>query len=88
VAIRQDQRVMRSGLYGLMRHPSYTGLLLAIAAVGMHTRNWLALAIVILPTTAALLYRIRIEEAALTQAFGQEYVEYSAETKRLIPGLY
>lgn len=88
VAIREGQRVMRSGLYGVVRHPSYTGLLLAIYAVGLHTRNWLALAIIAVPPTAALLYRIRIEEEALTRAFGQEYVEYSAETKRLLPGIY
>ena len=40
------------------------------------------------PERAALLYRIHVEEAALTGAFGQEYVEYSRTTKRLIPGIY
>jgi protein-S-isoprenylcysteine O-methyltransferase Ste14 len=35
-----------------------------------------------------LLYRIRVEEAALTQAFGDDYLEYSKNTKRLIPGVY
>jgi protein-S-isoprenylcysteine O-methyltransferase Ste14 len=38
--------------------------------------------------TAALLYRIHVEEIALTGAFGEDYVEYSRVTKRLIPGIY
>jgi protein-S-isoprenylcysteine O-methyltransferase Ste14 len=42
---------------------------------------------VVLPA-AALLYRIHVEEAALTGAFGAEYVEYSRRVKRLIPGIY
>ena len=39
---------------------------------GMHTRNWVGLAITLVPTTAALLYRIHVEEDALRPAFGQE----------------
>jgi protein-S-isoprenylcysteine O-methyltransferase Ste14 len=41
-----------------------------------------------LPTTAALLYRIHVEEIALNDAFGAEYAAYSQQTKRLIPGIY
>ena len=37
---------------------------------------------------AALLYRIHVEERALTEAFGAEYVQYSQVTKRLVPGIY
>jgi protein-S-isoprenylcysteine O-methyltransferase Ste14 len=43
--------------------------------------------VVILPT-AALLYRIHVEEMALTEAFGPQYLEYSRTTKRLFPGIY
>jgi protein-S-isoprenylcysteine O-methyltransferase Ste14 len=42
----------------------------------------------LLPTGAALLYRIHVEEQALHGAFGEEYAEYSRVTKRLIPGVY
>jgi protein-S-isoprenylcysteine O-methyltransferase Ste14 len=38
--------------------------------------------------TAAVLYRIHVEEKALRGAFGAEYDEYSKTTKRLIPGVY
>jgi len=57
-------------------------------AVGLHSRNWVSFAVVLVPTIAALLYRIHVEEAALAEAFGEEYVAYSKETKRLVPGVY
>jgi protein-S-isoprenylcysteine O-methyltransferase Ste14 len=64
------------------------GLLLVFLAVGAHSRNWIALAVALVPTTAAMLYRIHVEEGALTTAFGEEYIAYSRDTKRLVPGLY
>jgi protein-S-isoprenylcysteine O-methyltransferase Ste14 len=88
VAILDSQKLHRSGLYRLVRHPSYLGLLLAFFAVGIRSRNWLSFVLATVPTTAALLYRIRVEETALIQAFGKEYIDYSKVTKRLVPGLY
>jgi protein-S-isoprenylcysteine O-methyltransferase Ste14 len=88
VAIHATQNLNQSGLFRWMRHPSYTGLLLIFVAAGLNTRNWLGLAIIVLLPLAALLYRIHVEELALTGAFGAEYVEYSRKTKRLVPGIY
>jgi protein-S-isoprenylcysteine O-methyltransferase Ste14 len=87
VAIRESQKVKTTGLYGIVRHPSYLGLLLIFLAVGLHTRHWLALGLAVIPPTAALLYRIQLEEAALHRAFGAEYAAYCQKTKRLIPGV-
>ena len=88
VAIHSMQTVYRGGLYRFVRHPSYTGLVLIFAAIGLGTRSWVGLAIMLVIPVTALLYRIRVEEAALTAAFGGEYVAYMRETKRLIPGVY
>jgi protein-S-isoprenylcysteine O-methyltransferase Ste14 len=88
VAIRQSQKMMRSGLYRMVRHPSYLGLLMVFVAIGIHSRNWISLAVAIVPTTTALIYRIQVEEMALREAFGEEYVQYSRVTKRLVPGVY
>jgi len=88
VAIHADQKLYRKGLFGLVRHPSYTGMLIVFAAIGVRTQNWGALAIILIPAFAALLYRIRVEEAALRQAFGPDYGEYSMTTKRQLPGIY
>jgi protein-S-isoprenylcysteine O-methyltransferase Ste14 len=88
VAILDSQKLNRTGLYRYVRHPSYLGLFLVFVAVGIHSRNWLSLVLATVPTGAALLYRIHVEEAALRQAFGEEYLSYSKVTKRLIPGVY
>jgi protein-S-isoprenylcysteine O-methyltransferase Ste14 len=88
VAIQESQTIQRSGLYRIVRHPSYLGMLIIFLAIGVHSRDWLGLAVVLVPTTAALLYRIHVEEIALRDAFGAEYADYSESTKRLIPGIY
>lgn len=88
VAIHAEQKVKRGGIFRFVRHPSYTGLLLILAAMGVHTRNWIALAILTLPPLAALLYRIRVEEEALNESFGADYADYARRTKRLIPFVY
>jgi protein-S-isoprenylcysteine O-methyltransferase Ste14 len=88
VAVRAGQGLQRSGLYALVRHPSYLGLELILLAFGLHARTWACLAVILIPCTLALLYRIHVEEAALRQAFGAEYEDYSRSTKRLIPGIY
>jgi protein-S-isoprenylcysteine O-methyltransferase Ste14 len=87
VAIHSDQRLYRSGLYALVRHPSYTGLVVIFVALGMRTANWTAMAILVLPAAAALLYRMNVEEAALRSAFA-DYADYARTTKRLVPGIY
>ncbi len=88
VAIQKTQTVYRKGLYRLIRHPSYLGMLFIFLAIGLRTRNIVGVAVLLLIPTAALLYRIRIEETALANAFGAEYIAYCQTTKRLIPGLY
>jgi protein-S-isoprenylcysteine O-methyltransferase Ste14 len=88
VAIKSAQSIQRTGIYSVLRHPSYSGLLLIFLGIGLHSRNWQGLAVAFLPSTVALLYRIRIEEAVLNTTFGPDYAAYSRATKRLIPGLY
>jgi protein-S-isoprenylcysteine O-methyltransferase Ste14 len=88
VAIRSNQTIYRDGLYRLVRHPAYTGSLLSFLGLGIHYQNWVACLAVIVPITAAFLYRIHVEEVVLNEAFGEQYAVYSQQTKRLIPGIY
>jgi protein-S-isoprenylcysteine O-methyltransferase Ste14 len=88
VAIHATQTVKKTGLFRFVRHPSYTGMMITFVGLGLSTRNWIAFAILLLPVTAALLYRIHVEEAALLDAFGSDYAIYSLATSRLIPGIY
>ena len=89
VAIRNHQQVVQHGLYSLVRHPSYSALVLIIFAVGVQTANFLALAITFLPPLVALLWRIHVEEFALRSVLGQLYADYARRVRyRLIPGLW
>jgi protein-S-isoprenylcysteine O-methyltransferase Ste14 len=88
VAIRDAQRMRTTGLYRYVRHPSYLGLALIFLAIGVYSRNWVSLGIVVVLPMLTLLYRIRVEEAALREAFGDEYIAYSRTTRRLVPGLF
>ena len=88
VALRTGQTLQRSGLYRLVRHPSYLGLELIFLAFALHARTWACFAVILIPPTLAVLYRIHVEESALRLAFGRDYEAYCRTTKRLIPGLY
>lgn len=88
VAIRDTQNLYQGGLYRFLRHPSYTGMVLVFLAIGLAERNWISCLVIMTLTTSALLYRIHVEEAALREAFGEQYSVYSLRTKRLIPWIY
>ena len=88
VAIQPEHRVVRTGLYRFIRHPSYLGALLAFVGLGFLLRNWLSVSLILVATMIAFLYRIKVEEAALMATLGDEYVEYRRSTKRLLPGIY
>jgi protein-S-isoprenylcysteine O-methyltransferase len=88
VAIAADHQLIDTGPYRWLRHPSYTGALLAFLGLAICMQNWASLVILMTGTTAAFLYRMRVEEAALTGAFGERYRLYMQHTARLVPGLY
>ena len=88
VAIAHDHRVVDTGPYRYVRHPSYTGVLLAYLGLGLCLANWVSLLIILLPSTAIMLWRIAIEERALRSGLGEDYVAYSNRTRRLVPYLY
>ena len=88
VAIASDHRVVDSGPYRWVRHPSYTGALLAFVGYGLCLGNWISLAVVTLPIAWAFLRRIEVEETALGSALGDSYAAYARRTKRLVPTLY
>ena len=88
VLIREDHRLLRAGLYRHVRHPAYTGSLVAHLGLGLSFSNWYSLALSFVPYAAAAAYRIRVEERALAEAFGEEYADYARTTKRLVPKLF
>lgn len=88
VSIAADQRVVDSGPYRLIRHPSYAGALVAFLGLGICSENYVSLLVLVVPVTLIFLHRIRIEEAVLNEALGKNYTVYVGRTKRLIPWIY
>ena len=88
VAIAADHRLVDSGPYRFVRHPSYAGSLLALTGFTLCIPNWASWLLILVPCGAAMLWRIQVEEMALAEALGEPYRSYMKRTKRLIPWLY
>jgi len=87
VAIQPGHRLVTNGVYGVIPHPSYLGLLIATLGWALAFRSGVGLLLTAL-LLPPLLARIGAEEALLRAHFGAEYDAYRAQTWRLIPGLY
>src|SRR5215217_3781880 len=85
VVIQADHRVVDTGPYRLIRHPSYTGLLLAELGLGIALGTWLSIPACVLPPLVGFGLRLRSEEVVLARELGDPYRSYMARTKRLIP---
>ncbi len=85
VNIQPGHELIRHGPYRLLRHPSYTGSLMTFLGFGLALGNVWSLLVVLAPVTVAFLWRMRIEERVLADAFPNQYPEYVRQTKRLIP---
>jgi len=87
VAIQPGHRLVTSGIYALIRHPSYLGLLVNALGWALAFRSGVGVFLVAL-MLVPLVARIRSEERLLRQHFGAEYDDYARHTWRLVPGLY
>jgi protein-S-isoprenylcysteine O-methyltransferase Ste14 len=88
VTILNDHRLIRSGVFKYIRHPSYFGLLIAVLGLGITMVNWLSTIVLVVPHAIIILLRIKEEERALEEHFGKDYEAYERNTKRLIPFIY
>ncbi len=88
VRVREHQEVVDRGPYRVLRHPSYTGLLCTCLGIGLALGNWVALLFAIVPTTIAIVFRIRVEERALLAGIGEPYRAFCATRSRLIPRVW
>ncbi len=86
VVVKQDHALIRSGPYRHLRHPIYSGLLLAFLGMALAYGEWrglVALGLVL----AAFVLKSRREEAFMRETF-PEYAAYQRETRALIPFVY
>ncbi len=87
VAIQEGHRLETGGLYRLIRHPSYAGLLLFMVGYVLVFRCWLGLLLAV-AMFLVLVGRMNAEERLLESEFGEEYAAYRRHTWRLVPWVY
>ncbi len=87
VAIQPGHTLVTTGIYGVIRHPSYLGFLMISLGWGLAFRSAIGvlLALLLVPP---LLARIAAEEKLLRSEFGEQYMSYCSRTARLVPGIY
>ena len=88
VVVQADHRVVDAGPYRLIRHPSYTGLLMAELGLGIALGTWLSIPACLLPPLIAFGIRLAHEERVLARELGDPYRAYMARTHRLVPGVW
>ena len=87
VAIQPGHTLVTSGVYRVIRHPSYLGLLVNSLGWGLAFRSGVGVLLTAI-TIVPILARIRAEEALLRSQFGAEYDAYRRRTSRLFPGIF
>ena len=88
VVVDADHRVVEDGPYRLVRHPSYTGLLMAALGTGIALANWLSIAACLVPALIGFSIRLLHEERVLASELGEPYRTYMRRTRRLVPGVW
>jgi protein-S-isoprenylcysteine O-methyltransferase Ste14 len=85
VSVQKNQKVVDSGPYRLVRHPSYLGLFLIIIGIGLALGSWGGILVLLVMNGLAFGYRMHVEEKVLASELGDDYIKYMKRTKRLIP---
>jgi|CXWL01.1.fsa_nt_gi protein-S-isoprenylcysteine O-methyltransferase Ste14 len=85
--LMKDQTLITNGPYHWIRHPIYTAFLLIMSAPLFLSANWLIGALWIGMTALEVISRIRFEEAAMAEHFGDQYRAYVERTGQLLPKL-
>ncbi len=82
---KEDPELVTSGPYRFVRHPIYSGLLLAAAGTALATNLLWLIGLIVM--AGYFLYSARIEEELMTASFPAVYPGYRARTKMLVPFL-
>jgi protein-S-isoprenylcysteine O-methyltransferase len=85
VRVVEDHRVIEKGPYRLVRHPSYTGVLITFIGLSLAVQSLGALLFLLAVFTVSFGYRMRVEEKTLLTELGNNYASYMKRTKRIVP---
>jgi protein-S-isoprenylcysteine O-methyltransferase Ste14 len=85
VEMREGHEFVNSGPFAYARHPAYFSMFLELLGIGLIVNAWITLAVVFVIFTPTMIFRVRIEERALVEKFGEAYREYMRTTPAIIP---
>jgi len=86
--LREGHQLVTSGLYRHVRHPMYTSIFLYALGQALVVPNWIAGPANLVAFFVLFAVRVRSEEQMMADNFGDQYRNYLAKTKRLIPGIW
>lgn len=88
VQVIEGQSLVSHGPYRLLRHPSYTGLLLLNTGLHLYIGNIPGLLLATISLSLALMVRIREEERSMEMVLGDMYLHWKEERYHLVPWIY
>jgi protein-S-isoprenylcysteine O-methyltransferase Ste14 len=86
VQLKQDHELIEAGPYHYVRHPIYSGLLLAFLGTALMIGEWRALLAAAI-IAISFWRKLRLEERWLGEYFGAAYADYMRRVKALVPGI-
>jgi protein-S-isoprenylcysteine O-methyltransferase Ste14 len=87
VTVKEDHTLIRKGPYRIVRHPIYSGILLGMLGSALQ-RSELRSFIGVMFCVLSFWLKTRAEEKFMRQTFGDEYVQYSQQSKALVPFIF
>jgi len=85
VEIRSEHQLVREGIYNVVRHPAYAAITLEVLSIPLTVNAWWTLLFAALTYVPLLFLRLRFEERALIEKFGDAYRVYQREVGALVP---
>lgn len=86
--VTDDHVLIQRGPYRFIRHPAYAAYLIMGVGITIGYSSWFGLAATLFIMLPALVYRIHVEEELLFAGFGDDFLQYSQKTRRLIPYIW
>ncbi len=88
VVVQEGHQLVTAGPYRWVRHPAYTGAIATTIGLGLALGNWVSLAAMAILPSIAILFRMQVEERALTEQFGEAYEDFRKTRSAVIPFIW
>jgi len=88
VETSEEHQLVTGGIYRIIRHPAYLGLMSLFAGIPLAAWSLPGMVIAIFFGVPTLIYRIKVEEKALAEWFGEDFCDYAKNSSRMIPGIW